>query len=146
MAFNGREETTGWNGDHPRVLLVDDEKDFLISLADRLALRGIRPNLAFDGWEALRRIEEEIPEIIILDLRMPGLGGLEVLRRVRRTHPEVQVVILTGHGTQQEAEECLSLGAVEFLQKPASFEKIMDCLRHTHKKNRKQSGTKPGGT
>ncbi len=112
-----------------RVLLVDDEKEFVSTLAERLALRGIQADVASDGEEALRLVEENPPEVVVLDLMMPGLGGVEVLQRIKRRHPGVQVILLTGHGSTRSGIEGMKLGAFDYLMKPLSIEELIEKMR-----------------
>lgn len=117
-----------------KVLLVDDEEDFLASLSERLKLRDIDPDLATSGEAALERAAAEEPTVIVLDLKMPGMHGLEVLKRLRKANPHVQVVILTGHGSEQDREEAERLGAFAYLQKPVSMDVLMKTLRKAYKR------------
>jgi DNA-binding NtrC family response regulator len=102
-----------------RVLLVDDEEDYVKAMAERMDMRDLQSQVALSGEEALRVLENDPPDVIVLDLRMPGMQGMEVLERVRRDHPHIQVIILTGHGGEREEAEARRLGAFEYLQKPA---------------------------
>jgi DNA-binding NtrC family response regulator len=104
-----------------RILLVDDEQDFVEVLSARMAEDGFDTFVALSGEEALDALEENPPDVMVLDLRMPGLGGLEVLDRVRKDHPQTQVVILTGHGSEAVEREARRRGAFEFLEKPADY-------------------------
>lgn len=88
-----------------KVLLVDDEEEFVKALSERLQMRGLGSDLAFDGEQALQIVKDQEPDVMVLDLKMPGIDGMEVLRRVRKAYPQVQVIILTGHGTEKDAEE-----------------------------------------
>ncbi|HSO67003.1 MAG TPA: response regulator, partial [Desulfatirhabdiaceae bacterium] len=81
-----------------KVLLVDDEREFVQTLSERLTMRDMGSAVAYDGESALKMAREEEPEVMILDLKMPGLDGIEVLRRIKDTKPEIEVIILTGHG------------------------------------------------
>jgi len=91
-------------------------------------------------------VAREAPEVMVLDLRMPGLDGLEVLRRVRRSHPQVQVIVLTGHGSDRDEEQARRLGAFEFLQKPVDIEDLVRTVRQAHRAAaRDQGGTAPAG-
>ena len=117
-----------------KVLLVDDEEDFLKSLSERLELRDVSHDTATSGQDALGRIGAEKPSVIVLDLKMPGMDGMEVLRRVKKAHPRVQIVILTGHGSEKDREEAERLGAYAYLQKPVPIDKLMDTLKGAYKK------------
>jgi len=108
-----------------KALLVDDEEEFVTTLAERLHMRGILAEVATSGEEALRIIERDAPHVVVLDIMMPGLGGLEVLRHVRREHPGVEVILLTGRGSTQEGIEGMRLGAFDFLMKPIRIEELV---------------------
>jgi len=112
----------------PKLLLVDDEREFVQTLSERLQMRDMTPAVAFDGAAALDIVNEDEPEVMILDLKMPGIDGIEVLRRVKQTRPEVEVIILTGHGTQADRDQCMALGAFAYLQKPVDIEVLTDTL------------------
>jgi DNA-binding response OmpR family regulator len=108
-----------------RVLLVDDEEEFVSALSERLKLRGIEVDSALNGEEALARLVEKEFEVVILDVMMPGLGGLEVLRQIKTTHPNTQVILLTGHGSTREGIEGMRLGAFDYLIKPVDIEEML---------------------
>jgi DNA-binding response OmpR family regulator len=112
-----------------RVLLVDDEVEFVTTLAERLTLRGIDARTAFNGEEALRIMEADPPQVLVLDLMMPGLGGMEVLQYVRSNYPQVQVILLTGQGSTRAGIEGMRLGAFDYLMKPLTIEELMDKIR-----------------
>ncbi len=113
-----------------KVLLVDDEKEFVESLSERLQLRNLDADVAYDGEEALQALAEgKEPDVMVLDLRMPGIDGIEVLRKVRRDYPQMRVVILTGHGTQKDELEAKQLGAFEYMEKPVEIEQLDSTLR-----------------
>lgn len=109
-----------------KVLLVDDEQEFLDALAERMRLRDIDVSATVSAREALRRVEEESFDAIVLDLKMPEMEGLEVLKAIKKKRPEVQVILLTGHGTVQKGVEAMKLGAIDFLEKPADLEALME--------------------
>jgi DNA-binding NtrC family response regulator len=115
--------------DKLRILLVDDEKEFVESLSERLALRDLKADVAYDGEQALEALKKEEPDMMVLDLRMPGIDGTEVLRRVKKEHPNVEVVILTGHGTDKDEKEALKLGAAAYLKKPVDIEQLIGAVR-----------------
>jgi DNA-binding NtrC family response regulator len=107
------------------VLLVDDEREFVSTLAERLQMRGFDLEVAFSGEQALEMLENRIPEVMVLDLRMPGIDGLEVLRLVKRKYPRIQVIILTGHGSERDEEAARRLGAFDHLQKPVDISDLV---------------------
>ena len=117
-----------------KVLMVDDEEDFVTTLAERMKMRDLSPDLALSGEQALQRVQEDVPDVMVLDLKMPGIDGMEVLRRVRQAYPQVQVVILTGHGSEKDETEAKRLGAFAYLQKPVDMEKLVKTLRQAYKK------------
>ncbi len=113
-----------------KVLLVDDEKDFVLTLSERLQMRDLDPAIAYSGEEALNLLkEEEEPEVMVLDLKMPGIDGIEVLRRVKAEHPEVEVIVLTGHGSEKDKELCMDLGAFGYLEKPVDIAVLSDTMK-----------------
>jgi DNA-binding NtrC family response regulator len=116
-----------------RVLLVDDEEEFVSALSERLMLRGIEVESALNGEEALARLVEKEFEVVILDVMMPGLGGLEVLRQIKSTHPDTQVILLTGHGSTREGIEGMRLGAFDYLIKPVDIEEMLEKMKEAAK-------------
>ncbi|MEK6536577.1 MAG: response regulator [Actinomycetota bacterium] len=124
-----------------KILLVDDEKDFVLTLSERLEMRDMAPVVAYDGEQALSILQEEEPEVIVLDLKMPGIDGMEVLRRVKKEHPAVEVIILTGHGNEKDRELCMQLGAFAYLEKPVDIETLSLSMTAAYEKIRSR---KPG--
>ena len=112
-----------------KVLLVDDEQDFVESLSERLELRNLEAEEAYSGEEALAALAKGAPDVMVLDLRMPGIDGMEVLRRTRELHPDLRVIILTGHGTEKDEKEARKLGAFEYMQKPVDIDALDSTLR-----------------
>ena len=108
-----------------KILLVDDEEEFVTTLAERLELRGLQARAALNGEDALHMIEVDIPEVVILDVLMPGLGGLEVLRRIKAQHPKIPVILLTGRGSEKEGIKGMELGAFDYLMKPLNIEDLL---------------------
>lgn len=108
-----------------KVLLVDDEEDFVSTLSERLQLRNITTLVATDGEEALQIIDTDKPPVVVLDVLMPGMGGLDVLRQIKRTYPHIQVIILTGRGSTKEGIKGMRLGAFDYLMKPVKIEMLM---------------------
>ncbi len=106
------------------VLIVDDEKNIRLTLCQALEILSIETDTAADGEEALSKLRKKEFGLILLDLRMPGMDGMEVLRRVREFRPDIRVIILTAYGTIESAVEAMKLGAVDFIQKPFSPDEI----------------------
>jgi CheY-like chemotaxis protein len=123
--------------DMPKLLLVDDEREFVQTLSERLLMRDVHSATAYDGESALNILNEDEPEVMILDLKMPGIDGIEVLRKVKATRPEVEVIILTGHGSEEDRRLCLSLGAFAYLQKPVDIEILTATLKQANEKMRR---------
>lgn len=119
-----------------KVLLVDDEREFVQTLSERLLMRDMGSAVAYDGESALALVREDEPEVMILDLKMPGIDGIEVLRRVKKTRPEIEVVILTGHGSEADREVCMALGAFAYLQKPVDIDVLSETLKKANEKMR----------
>ena len=107
------------------ALLVDDEEEFVTTLCERLALRGIKARVATDGEQALREVGADPPDVVVLDVMMPGLKGTEVLRRIKAMRPRVQVILLTGHGSARDGIEGMKLGAFDYLMKPLKIEDLL---------------------
>jgi len=124
-----------------RVLLVDDEREFVQTLSERLEMRDVGSAVAYDGESALRMVEDDEPDVIILDLRMPGIDGIEVLRRVKRSRPHIEVIILTGHGSDEDRKTCMELGAFAYLQKPVDIDALSETLRRANEKARGSAET-----
>jgi DNA-binding response OmpR family regulator len=108
-----------------RILIVDDEKDFTESLAERLSLRDYGVNTASSGEEALEKIKAYNLDVVILDLQMPGLDGIETLREIKEIKPLTEVIMLTAHATVETAIKGLQLGAVDYLMKPCDSEELV---------------------
>jgi CheY-like chemotaxis protein len=117
-----------------RVLLVDDERELVQTLSERLQMRDMGSVVAYDGESALQLVREDEPEVMIIDLKMPGIDGLEVLRKVKETRPEIEVIILTGHGSDVDETKCRELGAFGYLEKPVDIDKLSEMLKQAHQK------------
>ncbi len=120
-----------------RVLVVDDEKDFVEMLSLRLNESGQKVIQAYNGQECLDILEGDSIDVVVLDLKMPGMDGIEVLKEIKQRFPLVEVVMLTGHGTAETAVEGMKLGAYDYLLKPADFEELLGKLEAA--RNRKES-------
>jgi DNA-binding response OmpR family regulator len=116
-----------------KVLLVDDEIEFVNTLSNRLGMRGIHTDVVHDGEQALEYVKKQEPDVIVLDLKMPGMYGMEVLRHLSKTNPDIQVVILTGHGTDRDEQEAQRLKAFDYLNKPVDIETLADRIKGAYK-------------
>ena len=119
-----------------RVLLVDDEESFVEALGKRLNARGLRVETANCGEDAIQKAQHQAFDIIVLDLAMPGMDGIETLQRLLKIDPDLQVILLTGHGSIEKAVEATKHGAMDFLQKPASLPEL---LEHIHRASEKRT-------
>ncbi len=111
-----------------RVLLVDDDADFIHVLGKRLARRGFAATVALSGAEGLRAMRGREYEAAVLDLKMGDMDGLEVMGIFRKMAPETPVVILTGHGSEASARECLAKGAFGYLHKPCELDELIQMI------------------
>lgn len=116
------------------VLLVDDEEQFLKVLSQRLEGRGLKVDTSTSGEEALKKVKGKDFDAIILDLVMPGMSGIETLKRIRSENPDLQIILLTGHGTVEKGVEAMKAGAVDFLEKPADMNKILEKIAEAKRK------------
>jgi DNA-binding NtrC family response regulator len=116
-----------------KILLVDDEEEFVKSLAERIKMRKLGPEIALNGEEALEIVKDQVPDVMVLDLKMPGIDGMEVLRRVKKEYPDVQVIILTGHGSEKDEKDARRLGAFEYLNKPVDIDDIVQYIKRAYK-------------
>jgi two-component system response regulator RegA len=112
----------------PTVLVADDDAAFRGVLTRALASRGFEVRPAASGEEACALADEDPPELAVIDLRMPGRSGLEVVRHLRRLDAQTQVVVLTGYGSIATAVEAIKLGAVDYLTKPADADQVLGAL------------------
>jgi len=117
-----------------RVMIVDDEKDFVEILSLRLNEIGEKVWAAYNGKECLDMLETENIDVVILDIKMPGMDGIEVLRIIKKQHPLVEVILLTGHGSAETAVEGMKLGAFDYLLKPTDFSELRIKLQGARKR------------
>jgi DNA-binding response OmpR family regulator len=111
-----------------KILVVDDETKIADVLAERLRLRGFQSTPVYDAESAFSALKRSLFDAIILDLRLPDIDGIEVLRRVRRMYPEITVVILSGHGNDQDFEACRALGAAACFHKPSTILELIEAF------------------
>ncbi|MGD8562939.1 MAG: response regulator [Desulfarculaceae bacterium] len=123
----------------PKVLLVDDERDFLESLGQRLRLRGFEVTCAASGPEALAALEKSRAEVTVLDVGMPGMDGVAVLKEIKRRYQGVEVIMLTGHADLEASLAGMQLGFFDYLTKPVSIDRLSEKIRAAAEKARGQA-------
>jgi DNA-binding NtrC family response regulator len=128
------EETEEQTMGEMSVLLVDDEKDFLEVLAKRLRKRKLILVVANSGEEAIRAIQSTAIDVVVLDMRMPGMDGLQTLREIKQINPLVEVIMLTGHANVETAVKGMELGAFDYLIKPVDIDELLYKLQDAFKK------------
>ena len=121
-----------------KVLLVDDEIEFSSALAERLQLRNYDVRTANNALEALGLIHDYTPDVVILDLRIPGMNGIETLKTIKKLDPTIEVIMLTGHGDVQSVEEGMKSGALEYIMKPVDIGELTSKIDKASKKRNKQ--------
>ncbi len=109
---------------HARILLVDDEKEFIANLAERLTLRGMKVSSVYTGKDAIELTDEKPFDAIVLDLSMPGMDGMATLKKIKKLHPDTEIIMLTGHASVATSVEAMKLGASEFLEKPVDIKEL----------------------
>ncbi len=119
-----------------RLLLVDDEEAFVNVLSKRLAKRQVQVTPAFNGTQALQRLRHNFFDVAVLDLKMEGMDGIEVLKVLQKMAPELPVIMLTGHGCQLSAQEAHDHGAADYLSKPYEFEELLIKIRETYRRSK----------
>jgi len=124
--------------DKIRLLIVDDEKEFLDTIAERLEMRNFNVIKASQGEEAIKAANEKKFDLAILDFKMPGMNGKQVLEILKREHKYLEIIVLTGYSSIESAVECTKLGAFDFLTKPYNFEKLLDILRRAYETRMKK--------
>ena len=118
-----------------RVLLVDDEDEMASALAERLSLRGIEADWVTSGEDAVTRLTGKKYDVVVLDVKMPGMGGLETMERIQKLQPETKVIFLTGHGSVSDFNSCIEAGACFYLMKPTSIEILIEKMNEAIKEN-----------
>jgi DNA-binding NtrC family response regulator len=120
------------------IMLVDDEEDFVEMLSLRLKETGENVVAAYNGQECLDTLEKTEIDVIILDVKMPGMDGIETLQEIKKRHPLVEVIMLTGHGTIDSAVKGMKLGAYDYLFKPADFDDLTIKLNKARRRRHDQ--------
>ncbi|OGQ98032.1 MAG: hypothetical protein A2521_16440 [Deltaproteobacteria bacterium RIFOXYD12_FULL_57_12] len=118
-----------------RVLLVDDDEDFRTVLAERLRMRQLETMAAGSGPEAIAAMQRQPFDVVVLDLRMPGMDGIEALRQIKEIQPRVEVVLLTGHASMESGIEGMRLGAFDYLVKPCEIEELISKIQDACRKS-----------
>lgn len=113
-----------------RILLVDDEREFVQTLSERLDMRDLASDVVFDAKSALAKLTSAPPDVMVVDLKMPGMDGMALLREVKSLQPRIQVIILTGHGSDQDRRTCLDMGAFAYFQKPVDIDLLSQALKN----------------
>jgi DNA-binding NtrC family response regulator len=117
-----------------RILVVDDEDDFRETMVNRLCKRDFEAEGAESGEKALERVKTYLYDVILLDIRMPGIDGIAALREIKKIKPLIEVIMLTGHGSVESGIEGMKLGAFDYLLKPSDFNVLLDKIRQAYEK------------
>ena len=116
------------------ILLVDDEVEFLETLVKRLKKRDMNVDAVQSGEEALKRLDHEEADVVVLDVRMPGMDGIQALREIKKLYPLTEVIMLTGHASFEVAVEGMELGAFDYLMKPINIDDLIYKVQDANKK------------
>lgn len=122
-----------------KLLIIDDEIDFASALADRLEIRGFATATASYGLEGLEELATSSPDVVLLDLKMPDMSGIEVLEQIKEKYPAIKVIMLSGHGAATEGTDCIECGAFAFIMKPVDFTELLKKINAAYQK--KMSGS-----
>lgn len=112
-----------------RVLLVDDEEELVSTLVERLGFRGIQADYALDGYQALDKMKSGHYQVVVLDLKLPGMAGTDVLQRITHDYPGIPVLLITGHGSPVDGQPSQLEGAYDYLVKPVKLDVMVDRIR-----------------
>ena len=116
------------------VLLVDDEKDFLDPLVERMKLRRLNVHGVYNGLDALALLDKKSIDVVVLDVRIPGMDGIETLREIKKRHPLIEVIMLTGHANVGVAIQGMELGAFDYLLKPIEIDQLLYKIQDAYNK------------
>jgi DNA-binding NtrC family response regulator len=117
-----------------RLLLVDDEEEFIQPLRERLTIRNYHVTMSLSGEDALEKVKKYNFDVVILDVAMPNMDGIETLREIKKIKPLTEVIMLTGHATVESTIEGMKLGALDYLLKPCETEDLVTKINKAHKK------------
>jgi two-component system OmpR family response regulator len=115
-----------------KVLIVDDELDFLEAIITRLEAREVEVAGAESGYKAMEMLDKQDLDVVILDIKMPGMDGIETLREIKKRKPLVEVIMLTGHASVESGIQCMQLGAFDYLMKPVGLDELLDMIRRAY--------------
>ena len=121
-----------------KVLLVDDEKEFVDALCERIKLRSFESNVAYDGKHAIEIVSNQVPDVMVLDLNMPNLDGMEVIRVVKGKYPDVEIIVLTGFASKYSRIDVMLMGAFDFLEKPVDMNLLIETINQAYQKKIKK--------
>ena len=117
-----------------KVLIIDDEQEFTQALAERMTNRGMTVSTSSSAIEGLKNVEEKAFDVVVLDLQMPEMDGIETLKILKKKRPELQVILLTGHATVEKGIEAMKLGAMDLLEKPADMSTLTEKIKKAQAK------------
>ncbi|MCX7737300.1 MAG: response regulator [Candidatus Kapabacteria bacterium] len=120
-----------------KLLIVDDELDFLDTITKRMELRGFEVSKAPDGYKALDLLEKSDFDVVVLDLKMPGIDGLEVLEKIKKNKKNTEIIIYSAHGSEEVASKTLELGAFSYITKPIEIDKLISVINLAVKASKK---------
>lgn len=118
-----------------KVLLVDDEEEFISTLSQRLETRNLNVTTASSGQEAVELTDQQDFDAILLDITMPGMDGIETLKRIKEKHPEAEIIMLTGHGSIASTVEAMKSGAEDYLEKPVDMSELLAKIKEARDKH-----------
>jgi DNA-binding NtrC family response regulator len=128
----------------PKILLVDDEDRFRTTMRKMLSGHGLDVTDVDNGQAALNALTAQSYDVVVLDLRMPGLDGVQTLKAMKALHPDLEVIILTGHASMDDAMAIMQLGGTEYLLKPCSVEELLDKIELAVERRRTRQSHGPG--
>jgi DNA-binding NtrC family response regulator len=124
-----------------KILLIDDETEFASALAERLRLRNYSARAIYPAEDALEIVRSDMPDVVLLDFRMPGMDGIQVLKRIKEIDATIEVIMLTGHGDMHSIEEAMKEGAYEYIMKPINIKDLIIKIDTAKKKRSSRSKT-----
>lgn len=128
-----------------QILVVDDEADFRETIVKRLQKRRLQVSGAASGEKALEMMAAQTFDVVVLDVKMPGLDGIETLREIKTRNPFTEVILLTGHASMESGIEGMKLGAFDFVMKPAAIDELMEKIRQAYEKKIVEETRRPSG-